>query len=397
MTVQTPNLDLRQPEYPDSADIADLNYNFGILDTEVHSVKQQTVTWREEWDPSVAYNINDIVFYNGSSYRADQVGLPIEQPPDEVEGWVLIAQAGGQGEVGPPGPALEIKGQLTDESQLPGTGGSGDAYLVNDDFWFWAPNTSQWVNHGPFRGPPGDQGAEGPMGPRGFLGPEGAQGPEGPQGEAGPGLPVVGVTEGDLARWDNTAGEWVPLDPDTFAPAAHTGQTTNVHGITDTSQLETTSGATTKVTNHEGAVNPHDQYAEKSGTTFTGAVTHQSSVVLSGQELQAPLIVKARETSVSTSGNLTLDCSASSGGSETFIRLTGADARSISLSNVPGTSDSRTVVFVLYFTEAPAVTWSGAEFRFVGGAAPFWTDSVVIPVVVFRGLAIVGFSAEFSA
>lgn len=62
----------------------------------------------------------------------------------------------------------------------------------------------------------------------------------------------------------------------------HATDTTAIHGIGDTGVLETTTGAATKVSNHEAAVNPHPTYltqAEGDSTyEVTGAVaTHAAA------------------------------------------------------------------------------------------------------------------------
>lgn len=71
------------------------------------------------------------------------------------------------------------------------------------------------------------------------------------------------------------------------AVATHTADTTAVHGIANTAALETTSGATAKVTAHTGATDPHGDRANAAATyatitvvnTLTGTVTTLSGNV----------------------------------------------------------------------------------------------------------------------
>jgi len=54
---------------------------------------------------------------------------------------------------------------LSDESALPSSGESGDAYLINGDLYVWSGTTNDWTNVGTIKGPKGDTG--GPSGPSG--------------------------------------------------------------------------------------------------------------------------------------------------------------------------------------------------------------------------------------
>lgn len=104
---------------------------------------------------------------------------------------------------------------------------------------------------------PGPQGPEGPAGPAGAQGPAG---PAGPQGEPGEDL-----TNSDAQTYTDTA------------IAGHAADTTSVHGIPDTALLETTAGATGKVTAHTNATDPHGDRAwadNKFATTTALGVTN---------------------------------------------------------------------------------------------------------------------------
>jgi hypothetical protein len=84
---------------------------------------------------------------------------------------------GSKGDTGAVGSGLEIFGTVATAGDLPGTGTTGDAYLVAGDLYVWTG--SAWTNAGPVRGPQGDTGDSG------TTGPAGPQGPQGPQGVAG--------------------------------------------------------------------------------------------------------------------------------------------------------------------------------------------------------------------
>lgn len=92
---------------------------------------------------------------------------------------------GPQGERGADGTGISILGSLASPGDLPPTGNTGDAYLIDGDLWVWATG---WQNVGSIQGPPGPAGAAGPQGdagPAGAAGAQGAQGVQGPAGAAG--------------------------------------------------------------------------------------------------------------------------------------------------------------------------------------------------------------------
>lgn len=123
---------------------------------------------------------------------------------------------GSPGPQGPPGPqgqpgtGFDVKGSVTDPSQLPPTGNTnGDVYIDESTGKGYVWDGSEWVifdlgaegPQGP-PGPPGATGAEGPPGQdgadggQGPIGPPGATGPQGPQGA--PGTPGGGGTVSGL-------------------------------------------------------------------------------------------------------------------------------------------------------------------------------------------------------
>jgi hypothetical protein len=100
--------------------------------------------------------------------------------------------AGGQGPQGPQGPkgdkgdvgtGLAIVGTVASKTDLPGSGETGDAYLVGGELFVWTG--AAWTDAGVVQGPKGD---------KGDTGATGAQGPQGPQGAQGvPGTAAVSI------------------------------------------------------------------------------------------------------------------------------------------------------------------------------------------------------------
>jgi hypothetical protein len=90
---------------------------------------------------------------------------------------------GDTGFTGSIGPAITILGTLTDPSELPPSGSSGDAYLINGDLYIW--DGVQWNNVGSLNGFTGSVGFTGSRGPIGFTGSQGIQGPLGFTGSRG--------------------------------------------------------------------------------------------------------------------------------------------------------------------------------------------------------------------
>ena len=93
---------------------------------------------------------------------------------------------GATGPTGEQGRGLNIRGQLANDLELPGTGNEpGDAFIVGDGFlYIWDGTT--WANVGNIQGPTGDLGPTGPTGALGPTGPTGIQGPTGSTGPLGP-------------------------------------------------------------------------------------------------------------------------------------------------------------------------------------------------------------------
>jgi len=104
---------------------------------------------------------------------------------------------GDKGDKGDNGSGVNIKGELSAESELPSTGTEGDAYLISGNLYVYVGENGnvttnpKWSNVGSIKGPQGEQGPAGPkgetgaQGPKGETGSTGAQGPKGDQGEKG--------------------------------------------------------------------------------------------------------------------------------------------------------------------------------------------------------------------
>jgi hypothetical protein len=103
------------------------------------------INWRNEWDDATEYEVDDAVYWGGSSYFVVAPAPAVGTPP-------------------------------TGTSSDPGA----DDSAVNTG---WAPFALQGAT-GPqgIQGPPGETGATGATGPQG---PQGIQGPAGPTGSAG--------------------------------------------------------------------------------------------------------------------------------------------------------------------------------------------------------------------
>lgn len=125
-------------------------------------------------------------------------GAQGEQGPQGIQG--DTGPKGDTGDIGPEGPqgpqgtkgdkgndgtGVTILGTLADESELPGTGNPGDAYMINGNLWVWSDTTNDWVDAGSIKGPQGEQGIQGPKGDTGEKGSAGTDGTQGIQGIQG--------------------------------------------------------------------------------------------------------------------------------------------------------------------------------------------------------------------
>jgi Collagen triple helix repeat (20 copies) len=100
-----------------------------------------------------------------------------------------IGPQGPEGPQGEQGTGINLKGSVSDSTQLPPTGNlPGDAYITSDTGHIWVWDGTQWTDGGDISGPPGPQGPQGIQGIQGEIGPQGIQGPigqTGPKGDTG--------------------------------------------------------------------------------------------------------------------------------------------------------------------------------------------------------------------
>lgn len=92
-----------------------------------------------------------------------------------------------------------------------------------------------------------------------------------------PALPTPAAI-GAATSGHNHSGTYDPAGTASSAVNAHAGVTTSVHGIANTAALETTTGATAKVTAHTGATDPHGDraYADTAAAGRARAVTYST-------------------------------------------------------------------------------------------------------------------------
>lgn len=132
----------------------------------------QGLTWRDEWTVGLNYAAYDLVEAAGSTYicTAPHTATNATQPgigASWTTRWALVASKGNDGDPGDPGDpgepgaGLVIIGTLADESELPGTGSPGDAYLIDSDLYIWSTLLSDWENVGPLTGGGGGGGSGG--------------------------------------------------------------------------------------------------------------------------------------------------------------------------------------------------------------------------------------------
>lgn len=121
--------------------------------------------FRNAFDPSASYAVNDVTTYNGSTYVAMTTNQGPNNPTPDMNptAWTLMALAGAAGPAGAPGPQGTIG--LTGPAGATGpTGAQGPAGAI-----------------GP-QGPGGMTGATGQQGPIGQIGPQGPAGTNGTNG-----------------------------------------------------------------------------------------------------------------------------------------------------------------------------------------------------------------------
>lgn len=172
--------------------------------------------------------------------KGDKGGMG-DQGPTGLQG--IQGPKGDQGDQGPQGPkgdqgikgdtgaGVNIIGTLNNPSELPASGNTGDAYLIDGDLYVWTGTS--WENVGNIQGPQGpqgpqgeqgiqgpkgdtgDQGAEGPQGIQGIQGIQGATGPKGDKGDTGAGVAAGGSTGQILSKSSATNYDTAWVDPPT--------------------------------------------------------------------------------------------------------------------------------------------------------------------------------------
>ena len=122
------------------------------------------------------------------------------------------------GEPGPPGTGIIIKGTAAQVEDLPPEAAAGDMWNVGSapPYNIYLYTGEDWQDQGQLQGPEGPQGPAGPQGEAGPKGDTGPQGPEGPQGPAGPqGEPGPKGDTGDIGPQGpkGDTGEQGPAGP----------------------------------------------------------------------------------------------------------------------------------------------------------------------------------------
>jgi hypothetical protein len=117
--------------------------------------------FRNAFDPTATYAVNDAATYNGSTYVAIAANGPSSQTPDQnPTAWSVMAQQGATGQTGPQG----AQGATGPQGPIGSTGATGTQGTT---------------------GATGSTGLQGPAGATGSTGPQGAIGPAGPGGLSG--------------------------------------------------------------------------------------------------------------------------------------------------------------------------------------------------------------------
>jgi hypothetical protein len=133
---------------------------------------------RGAWGTNASYLANDLVTFQGSSWRAKRNNTN-KPPATSAADWEKFAAKGDPGQVGPPGPLGAVgpagpAGQVGPVGQAGPIGATGPAGPAGE------PGSAGAT------GPAGPTGSAGPTGPVGATGPRGPQGAQGPTGATGP-------------------------------------------------------------------------------------------------------------------------------------------------------------------------------------------------------------------
>lgn len=124
------------------------------------------------------------------------------------EGYDFIGPTGKDGEEGPPGPSVPIKGDYVDMAALKAahpTGVLGDGYLLSGGgtLAIWSSTLNDWKDVGTFRGPPGKEGPPG----EGLPGKQGIQGIQGSRW-----LTLAAGVEVPSDTFSGRVGDWAVSD-----------------------------------------------------------------------------------------------------------------------------------------------------------------------------------------
>lgn len=147
------------------------------------------ITNRGTWNSGATYAVDDIAYYDGTTYIAvDPVG-PSDDPPNiDTVPWNILARGGADGVTGPTGPTGPTTpgptGPTGADSTVPGPTGPTGPTTPGPTGPTGASGTNGVT--GP-TGPSGTNGVTGPTGANGVTGPTGATGPTGPTGSGGGG------------------------------------------------------------------------------------------------------------------------------------------------------------------------------------------------------------------
>lgn len=107
------------------------------------------------WNSLTQFYPKNTVTHKGSMWQARIANIGSE-PSSSNLNWIEIVF---KGEKGADGTGITIIGELNDPSELPATGNSGDAYMINAELWVW--NGKEFTNVGSIKGDKGDDGKDG--------------------------------------------------------------------------------------------------------------------------------------------------------------------------------------------------------------------------------------------
>ena len=180
------------------------------------------------------------------------------------------------GEPGPPGTGIIIKGTAAQVEDLPPEAAAGDMWNVGSapPYNIYLYSGEDWQDQGQLQGPEGPQGPKGDtgdIGPQGPKGDPGPQGPEGPQGPAGPqGEPGPKGDTGDVGPQGpkGDTGEQGPAGPQGPEGPKGADGTMTFEDLTD-EQIESLRGPKGD-TGEQGPAGPQGEQGPKGDTGDTG-------------------------------------------------------------------------------------------------------------------------------